>query len=266
MSTASLRIFHPAGGPLGRLQPPVNPPKNRVAGYRDSADSLSSPITKKGTRQQRKGGNNGIWNEPSGFTQIFSNLKPRGGESMDTEVNWCHIFLFVSGRKFSHWLNPFPQDLANFFSQHAIRNSFSDFSALLRAPTARGEPESTANSETMVAFLIHKCQGCQKKASSKKFFHNCQCDLAYYCSAECQRIDWLKHRKMGKHCANCRKGGPNLPPGYVVCSCKTVIYCSEECKNAHWCFHSRGHVSASLSVVWNWSDWLFLLFNTPSMT
>eukprot|EP00123_Amoebidium_parasiticum_P012319 comp21279_c0_seq1/m.29035 comp21279_c0_seq1/g.29035 ORF comp21279_c0_seq1/g.29035 comp21279_c0_seq1/m.29035 type:complete len:115 (-) comp21279_c0_seq1:645-989(-) len=99
----------------------------------------------------------------------------------------------------------------------------------------------------MIAFLQHKCSGCNVRATFKEKFRHCQCDMAYYCSAECQRKDWPSHRKTGKHCANCRKGGNNLPRQHIECSCTTVVYCSPECQEAHWVFHCRVHVPANKS-------------------
>jgi hypothetical protein len=102
------------------------------------------------------------------------------------------------------------------------------------------------------------CRKCQKPASSR-----CGgCNLSYYCSKECQKLDWKTHKPECKHkketedkvdelsqifshvqmnqIKNCSKCAKNLDTSMITCpSCKSVGYCSRECQVSHISAHQR---------------------------
>jgi hypothetical protein len=92
------------------------------------------------------------------------------------------------------------------------------------------------------------CSICKNPATSR-----CSgCNLSYYCSKDCQKIDWKSHKpeckknqesykniygigeiihtNLTKNCSNCSK---KLSNEKITCNiCESVAYCSEKCKIA----------------------------------
>merc|ERR1712034_61032 len=83
---------------------------------------------------------------------------------------------------------------------------------------------------------------CEKIESCPREFLVCSgCDVARYCSPNCQKKHWKnghEHQclpqKHLKKCSNCekREKGKNV---FLFCSrCRSVRYCSKECQTNHW--------------------------------
>ncbi|KAJ8309710.1 hypothetical protein KUTeg_011575 [Tegillarca granosa] len=88
---------------------------------------------------------------------------------------------------------------------------------------------------------------CLKKGVDLKVCGKCK--SAWYCSSECQKSDWKKHKTdckflssmkedqdtaLGDMCARCQTSSRPLKK----CSkCLVVCYCSKECQIAHWRDH-----------------------------
>lgn len=88
---------------------------------------------------------------------------------------------------------------------------------------------------------------CQKKGVDLKVCGKCK--SAWYCSAECQKSDWKKHKTDCKF-LSAMKEGQDMSPGDMCARCGTssgplkkcsqclvVCYCSKECQVAHWRDH-----------------------------
>lgn len=92
---------------------------------------------------------------------------------------------------------------------------------------------------------LKACQSCSKMETVAKRMDRCSgCLMAPYCSVECQKADWRKHKQFcvivqshlsrKDECYSCRVD-TNL---VRACSgCMTALYCSTTCQNEDWKNH-----------------------------
>lgn len=73
-------------------------------------------------------------------------------------------------------------------------------------------------------------------------YHCDICKTVYYCSRDCQRVDWMGHKQICE-----------LPNEHIICSnyqctavansvcgkCKVAHYCSKKCQESHWPIHKK---------------------------
>jgi len=85
-------------------------------------------------------------------------------------------------------------------------------------------------------YSLEFCKGCFKP-SGKKVCERCR--NVSYCSQECQKKDWVRHRqkecKRFKVCQRCFKECKKTKCG----QCKTATYCSQECLSKDWKNHKK---------------------------
>jgi len=111
------------------------------------------------------------------------------------------------------------------------------------------------NLETIIKKISRPfvCCVCQKKQENiQEKMKKCSlCKLVYYCSRECQKKDWLKHKEYCKKyreaqkeiekkstCSGCKKNFPFLKLQKCA-GCKNARYCSEKCQIKDWRKHTK---------------------------
>jgi hypothetical protein len=74
-----------------------------------------------------------------------------------------------------------------------------------------------------------------------------QCEIAIYCSRECQKADWPIHKTMCAyeyHCEWCYSECEK------ACSrCQEALYCDELCQRKHWLFHRKTCKPVDLEII-----------------
>ena len=138
------------------------------------------------------------------------------------------------------------------------------------ADTVSKREEASMKDVRSVPSIGSQCARCKKPAVIL-----CQCQQVFYCSKECQTLEWPGHREKCQPPPNSMTTGngpsssssaetkkelkvptgkpkPHLPqktsatecerckkPATITCQCKQVSYCSEACKTLEWPVHSK---------------------------
>jgi hypothetical protein len=77
-----------------------------------------------------------------------------------------------------------------------------------------------------------------------------RCMQANYCSVECRKKDWRRHKKACKviKCNNCDRIEISIEKPFASCSrCFSAFYCGKECQKEHWKAHKAACKAASNS-------------------
>ena len=86
---------------------------------------------------------------------------------------------------------------------------------------------------------IGKCGGCEK--GQREVWDCSRCKTTSYCSPECQRNDWPRHRPdcVARKCGGCAESESQERKLKNCTGCMKVAYCSRECQRNDWPEHKR---------------------------
>ena len=75
-------------------------------------------------------------------------------------------------------------------------------------------------------------------------YHCDICKTVYYCSRNCQRIDWMRHKQICELADEipdiiCSNYQCTAVADGVCGKCKVAYYCSKECQESHWSVHKK---------------------------
>ena len=122
-------------------------------------------------------------------------------------------------------------------------NVESDFWTKVREEYDSLQPDVQTRDETKL------CASCMAPCIGLKCS---RCKGVTYCSRECQKSDWKRHKetceeRMKQNCCVC-----NEPGSYLKCArCKIPVYCSRDCQKIHWKSHKAECVSDVLEPSQN---------------
>lgn len=89
--------------------------------------------------------------------------------------------------------------------------------------------------KTFVNSVLTCCDCCGKQAKTR-----CpNCKNVWYCSVQCQKKKWKKHKKICKRMISCNFCKEGCEKAMRCSRCKGVVYCSKECQLQDWKEHKK---------------------------